>query len=134
VHGTTEVLGAAVDVHQHGLRLAGDLRVALGGAECDELVRADHQLRQLAEAAVLPGPRIRLDDPGVVAAEVGEQEAHTRLAQRGQQRLAGRARPVRHRCHRPRMSWLWRPQHSFVMVAATTMQRGASDGRFGRAS
>jgi len=45
-------------------------------------VRADHQFRQLAEGAVLLGARVRLDDPGVVAAEVGEQIADARRADR----------------------------------------------------
>ena len=129
VHGTAEVLGAAVDVHQHSLRLAGDLGVTLGRAERDELVRADHQFRQFAGDTVLPGPGIRLDDPGVVAAEVGEQIADARRADRCQQRPARRAGPASRLSHRPRMSWLRRPQRSFAMVAAAMAQAAA-----GRAS
>ncbi len=102
VHGTAEILGAAVDVHQHRLGLAADLGIPLRRAERDELVRAEHQFRQGAGAAVAAGLRVGLDDPGVVAAQVREQVRHAGLAHRLQQRPAHRVPPVSHRHHPPR--------------------------------
>jgi hypothetical protein len=72
VHGAAEVLGAAVDMHEDRLSLAADLGVPLRRAERDELVRAEHQFRQGVGAAVAARPRVRLNDPGVVAAQVRE--------------------------------------------------------------
>ena len=104
VHGAAEILGAAVNVHEHRLGLPADLGIPLRRAQRDELVRAQHQFRQRVGAAVAAGLRVGLDDPGVVAAQVREQVSHAGVAHRLQHRLAHRVPPVSHGHHprRPR--------------------------------
>ena len=91
------VLGARVHVHDHGGGAAGDERVGVGGAERDDLMRADDDPGKLALPAF--GPRLRqgLDEAGMVAAEVGVDVGDTRLGQRLEERGARRAVALGHR-------------------------------------
>ena len=94
--GAAHVLGAAVHVHDHGARLAGDQGVGVRGAQRHHLVRADDQLRQFALAALGAGLGHGLDDAGVIAAEVGEDVGDARLRQRLKERGARRVVALAH--------------------------------------
>ena len=88
--------GAGIDVHDDRLRPAADERVGVRGAERDHLVRAHDELREFAGPAL--GPRLgeRLDQAGMIAAEVGEDVLHARLGERLEERGARRVVALGH--------------------------------------
>src|SRR5262249_59874818 len=99
-HGVADsaahVLGAGIDVHDDRLRSAADERVGVRGAERDHLVRADDELREFAGPTL--GPRLgeRLDQTGMIAAEVSEDVLHARLGERFEERGARRVVALGH--------------------------------------
>jgi len=82
VDAAAEVLRARVDMHQHGLRLPGDHRVSVRGGHGDGLVGADDDVRQRVRPALRAGLRHRLEQPRMIAAEVGEDIRDAGLRQR----------------------------------------------------
>jgi hypothetical protein len=97
VDGAAEILGAGVDVHDHGLRLAGHHRVGVRGGQRDGLVRAHDQPGQAATLGAGPVLSERLENPRMVAAEVGEDVADARLGQRLKERGARRVHAREHK-------------------------------------
>jgi len=77
-----EVLRARVDMDDDRLRLARDHRIGVRGGDGNGLVRADDDLRQRVRPALGAGLRHRLDQPGMIAAEVGEDIRDPGLRQR----------------------------------------------------
>ena len=84
VDRAAQVLGPRIDVHEHGLGLAGDGGVGVRRAEGDGLVRADDQFGQVGPASLGADLGERLDQARVVAAEVGEHVADSGFGQRFQ--------------------------------------------------
>ncbi len=93
VHHAAEILGPALDMHDHGLRHPGHLRVSLRRGHRDTLVRAHEQCGQFVLDAVRAGLRVRLQETGVVAAEIGEHVPDAPLGEGLQECPAGRVRP-----------------------------------------
>jgi hypothetical protein len=72
VDPAAEVLRTRVHMDDHGLRLTGDHGVGVRGGQGNGLVGADDDLRQRVRPSFRAGLCHRLDQPGMIAAEVGE--------------------------------------------------------------
>ncbi len=83
VNGAAERLGATFDMHHDGLRPSRDLGEAVSGSESHHLVRTGDDLRIAAVAGRLRSQR--LDEGGVIAAEVGEYVLDSGFAHRLEQ-------------------------------------------------
>src|SRR5216683_2273634 len=90
VHRAAEILGTAFHMHKHRLWFAADLCIPVGGAQRHALVRAQDQLGKRGPRPRPARPRVRLQDAGVITAEVRERITHPGLAHRLKERRAGR--------------------------------------------